>query len=152
MGGVWGAAWSDDRVDMLKKMAGDGMSATQIARELGQVTRNGVLGKLFRLKIPLAGKSAEKRAPARKGRNGHIARKISTRFEDAATDPKGIELPPDSSVDAIPFMDARAGQCRYPLGDPSSHDFRFCGSAVFDGHSWCPRHCQIVYRPRKAHA
>ncbi len=42
-------SWSDDRVELLKKMWGEGQSASQIAKELGGVTRNAVIGKVHRL-------------------------------------------------------------------------------------------------------
>ena len=42
-------AWTDDRVEILTKLWGEGLSASQIARELGDVTRNAVIGKVHRL-------------------------------------------------------------------------------------------------------
>ena len=42
-------SWSDERVELLKKMWGEGQSASQIAKELGGVTRNAVIGKVHRL-------------------------------------------------------------------------------------------------------
>ena len=44
-------AWTDDRVEILTKLWGEGLSASQIARELGDVTRNAVIGKVHRLGI-----------------------------------------------------------------------------------------------------
>ena len=42
-------SWTDERVELLKKMWGEGQSASQIAKELGGVTRNAVIGKVHRL-------------------------------------------------------------------------------------------------------
>ncbi len=42
-------SWTDERVDVLKKMWGEGQSASVIAKELGGVTRNAVIGKVHRL-------------------------------------------------------------------------------------------------------
>ena len=42
-------SWNDERVELLKKMWGEGQSASQIAKELGGVTRNAVIGKVHRL-------------------------------------------------------------------------------------------------------
>jgi GcrA cell cycle regulator len=44
-----GMSWTDERVELLKKMWGEGQSASQIAKELGGVTRNAVIGKVHRL-------------------------------------------------------------------------------------------------------
>ena len=42
-------AWTDERVDLLKKLWTEGLSASQIANRLGNVTRNAVIGKVHRL-------------------------------------------------------------------------------------------------------
>ena len=42
-------SWTDERVEVLKKMWGEGQSASVIAKELGGVTRNAVIGKVHRL-------------------------------------------------------------------------------------------------------
>ncbi|HEX9322035.1 MAG TPA: GcrA family cell cycle regulator, partial [Xanthobacteraceae bacterium] len=41
--------WTDERVELLKKLWADGLSASRIAAELGGVTRNAVIGKVHRL-------------------------------------------------------------------------------------------------------
>ena len=42
-------AWTDERVELLKKLWAEGLSASQIAGRLGSVTRNAVIGKVHRL-------------------------------------------------------------------------------------------------------
>ena len=42
-------SWTDERVETLKRMWSDGQSASAIAKELGGVTRNAVIGKVHRL-------------------------------------------------------------------------------------------------------
>ncbi|WP_304437865.1 GcrA family cell cycle regulator, partial [Gemmobacter sp. LW-1] len=42
-------SWTDERVETLKRMWSEGQSASQIAKELGGVTRNAVIGKVHRL-------------------------------------------------------------------------------------------------------
>src|ERR1041385_7953064 len=51
--------WTDDRVELIKKLWGDGLSASQIAGELGGITRNAVIGKVHRL-----GLSGRAKAPS----------------------------------------------------------------------------------------
>ena len=51
--------WTEDRVTLLKKLWTDGLSASQIAKQLGGVTRNAVIGKVHRL--GLAGRAAPSR-------------------------------------------------------------------------------------------
>ena len=57
-------SWTDERVELLKKLWTDGLSASQIAAQLGGVTRNAVIGKVHRLN--LSGRA--KPPPARRGR------------------------------------------------------------------------------------
>jgi len=45
-------SWTDERIETLKKMWDSGMTATQIAEELGGVSRNAVIGKAHRLGLP----------------------------------------------------------------------------------------------------
>jgi len=54
-----GNGWTDVRVELLKKLQIDGLSASQIAAELGQITRNAIIGKLKRM--GLGGKYARSR-------------------------------------------------------------------------------------------
>jgi len=42
-------SWTDERIDQLKRLWGQGMTASQIADELGGVSRNAVIGKAHRL-------------------------------------------------------------------------------------------------------
>lgn len=48
----WSTRWTDERVETLKRMWGEGQSASQIAKELGGVTRNAVIGKAHRIGMP----------------------------------------------------------------------------------------------------
>ncbi|MGO8972154.1 MAG: GcrA family cell cycle regulator, partial [Steroidobacteraceae bacterium] len=51
-------SWTDERVELLKKLWSDGLSASQIAAELGGITRNAVIGKVHRLGLSGRAKSA----------------------------------------------------------------------------------------------
>src|SRR5215468_3309507 len=53
------ASWTDERVELLRKLWSDGLSASQIAAELGGITRNAVIGKVHRL-----GLSGRAKAPS----------------------------------------------------------------------------------------
>ena len=66
--------WTDERVELLKKLWADGLSASQIAGELGGITRNAVIGKVHRLGLSGRAKSPSSSAPrARKPRSAHDA-------------------------------------------------------------------------------
>src|SRR3954463_9470821 len=56
-------SWTDERVELLKKLWTDGLSASQIAAELGGITRNAVIGKVHRLGLAGRAKSPSSATP-----------------------------------------------------------------------------------------
>jgi GcrA cell cycle regulator len=48
------------------------------------------------------------------------------------------------------FEDIRESVCRWPLGDPRSGDFAYCGLQPVEGQSYCAGHCRMAYRPLQA--
>ena len=68
--------WTDERVELLKKLWADGLSASQIAAELGGITRNAVIGKVHRLGLSGRAKSPSSASPRpRKARtSSHMMR------------------------------------------------------------------------------
>ena len=59
-------SWTDERVELLKKLWGEGQSASQIAKELGGVTRNAVIGKVHRLGLSNRASSSSKTETSQK--------------------------------------------------------------------------------------
>lgn len=47
----------------------------------------------------------------------------------------------------VTIMELRESMCRWPIGDPSSPDFRFCGACSPMGVPYCTEHAQIAYQP-----
>ena len=159
-----GATWTDERVELLKKLWSDGLSASQIAAELGNVTRNAVIGKVHRL--GLSGRAKDKAAPAAQ-RPRKPARTPSApapimpaergNVLVAPVPPVAvIEETPEAVVDdevAIPMservtiMDLRESMCRWPMGDPTKPEFRFCGARSITGLPYCTHHARIAYQP-----
>ncbi len=162
-------SWNDERVELLRKLWQDGLSASQIASELGNVTRNAVIGKVHRL--GLSGRAKTTTAPVQRPRN-----KVSKPIIAAASKPLvfhgsrgGAALAPvvmndveeEVFVDAQPanatvvipmtkrvsIMELREGVCRWPLGDPMNPDFAFCGNDCGIGATYCTYHASIAFQP-----
>src|SRR5450755_2670444 len=95
-------SWTDERVALLTKLWADGLSASQIAAELGGITRNAVIGKVHRLGLSGRAKSASSAAPRqRKARTGtHMMRvgRASVRGNTALAHAYEVE------VDATPEL------------------------------------------------
>src|SRR5262245_51840909 len=56
-------SWTDERVEQLKRLWSEGLSASQIAAELGGITRNAVIGKVHRLGLSGRAKAPSSAAP-----------------------------------------------------------------------------------------
>ena len=67
-------SWTDERVELLKKLWADGLSASQIAGELGGITRNAVIGKVHRLGLSGRAKSPSSSAPRARKPRTHMMR------------------------------------------------------------------------------
>jgi GcrA cell cycle regulator len=160
-----GVTWTDERVELLKKLWSDGLSASQIAAELGNVTRNAVIGKVHRL--GLSGRAKDKaastpqrprkasRAPSAPAPITPVSRSnvvIAPLPHPAALEEKGTEVLADEDM-AIPMservtiMDLRESMCRWPMGDPTKPEFRFCGARSITGLPYCNHHARIAYQP-----
>ncbi len=158
------ATWTEDRVEMLKKLWAEGLSASQIATRLGGVTRNAVIGKVHRL--GLSGRvtpsrnsrprASKPRQPSHPGRvnsyrsAGATALKTETAAQTAPLpepEPaplREVQIPPGERATILTLSEKT---CRWPIGDPSSDEFHFCGRNPSAKMPYCPEHCQIAYQP-----
>lgn len=158
-------AWTEDRVETLKKLWADGLSASQIAKQLGGVTRNAVIGKVHRL--GLSGRAAPSR-PARRPAPRPAPRPATAKPVIAKTAPQSAPVkakPAAAEAKSAPLMapkDAaklpngeyatvltlREGMCKWPIGDPTDTEFRFCGRHSGVGNAYCEAHAQLAYQPQ----
>jgi len=187
-------SWTDERVELLKKMWGEGQSASQIAKELGGVTRNAVIGKVHRLglsnratKTDAKPKAEAKPKPAPKPKAAAkpaAEPKTEPKPEPqttSATPPKpamsparkaiipaGQPLPPQPSANEISpealakvneveksakkltLMELTERTCKWPVGDPATDDFWFCGLPVQAGKPYCEAHVGVAFQPMSA--
>jgi GcrA cell cycle regulator len=157
-------AWNDERVELLKKLWSEGLSASQIAGRLGGVTRNAVIGKVHRL--GLSGRATTSRMkshrPRARANNAATARRMQqkTRFAPQGNPALRALYQPEaepftSSVEelVIPLKERRTIQtltecsCRWPIGDPQAADFHFCGKNKVAGLPYCEFHARRAFQP-----
>jgi len=156
-------AWTDERVEALKKLWAEGLSASQIAKQLGGVTRNAVIGKVHRL--GLSGRATPSR-PARRATKP--SRPRTTASSPAAAAPRAPR-PAASAPAAAPkpaaaapvepavlpsgelatVLTLRDSMCKWPIGDPASSSFRFCGRKTGAGGAYCEGHSEMAYQPNQ---
>ena len=158
-------SWTEERVERLSRLWLEGRSASQIAGELGEgVTRNAVIGKVHRL--GLSGRDpAPVEAPQVHVKATLPAEQIALPplLEEFVSDIELLPAPPPISIDlhalraasdvVIPLSDRvtilelGATMCRWPLGDPTSAEFRFCGCRSLNSSPYCAEHARVAFQP-----
>ncbi|MCB1347960.1 MAG: GcrA family cell cycle regulator [Paracoccaceae bacterium] len=187
-------SWTEERVETLKRMWAEGQSASQIAKELGGVTRNAVIGKVHRLGLSNraggtatapAAKPAAKEKPAKA--TAKPVKPTGKKTEPAEAEPAveaepvaeapapvparkpiipaGQPLPPQPSANEISpealetvrevektakrltLMELTERTCKWPIGDPATDDFWFCGLPVQQGKPYCEAHVGVAFQP-----
>lgn len=196
-------SWTDERVETLKRMWAEGQSASAIAKELGGVTRNAVIGKVHRLGLsnradepeqtvapapePVLGAEVEKKVD-RKPAPAAPAARPEPQPEAAAPAPvveedepvtqpaftpalrrpivpAGQPLPPQPSANEISpealasvrevekrarklsLMELTERTCKWPIGDPATDKFWFCGLPSQSGKPYCEAHVGVAFQP-----
>ena len=159
-------SWTDDRVARLSKLWAEGLSASQIAADLGGVTRNAVIGKVHRLGLsgrvkPASGGSKPRRKPSAP-RAKYI--RNSSRIAGGARTAGGTALKtgPDGEVAlrerpvediVVPIsrqlnlMQLTDTTCKWPTGDPTMPGFSFCGHKSADDKPYCEFHSKLAFQP-----
>ncbi len=128
-------SWTDDRVTLLKQLWGEGKTAAEIAKVLGDgITRNAVIGKAHRLKL---------------------SSRLSPIQQNTVKKPKGDAAPraprpqiklPEFKGKSLNLIDLSNNMCRWPSGDPKEENFSFCGCEVVPGLPYCATHASIAYQ------
>lgn len=142
------ATWTTERVALLKNGIAAGLSCAQIAREIG-VSRNAVIGKANRL-----GLSRVKSATAGQGRRAGVPNGARTRIAASQrtlravwAEPESFAQAPQPSANRCSLFELQQWHCRWPMGDPASENFGFCGCKPAGDLPYCPAHARMAYRP-----
>lgn len=145
--------WTDERVDLLKKLWQDGLSASQISKQLGGVTRNAVIGKVHRL--GLSGRGAPSKPQRATFKSPRPVRPRTPRpvrpqrpaavAQDRRTALRYVDEGPGTAT----CLTLGAHMCKWPIGDPLADGFTYCGDQADDG-PYCLTHSQVAYQPASA--
>lgn len=158
-------SWTDDRVDILKKLWQEGLSASQIAGRLGGVTRNAVIGKVHRL--GLSGRATTSRMKSSRPRaRAATARRAQQKppnfrqlgnpafrglyqsdVEPFVPAPEEIDIP---LAERKNLQDLMENDCRWPIGDPQHDEFHFCNRGKVPGLPYCEFHAKRAFQPPQA--
>jgi len=137
-------SWTDDRIEQLKSLWTEGLSASHIAKVMGGISRNAVIGKVHRL--GLAG-----RVGAPRGERIRLPSAPRAAMRAHVQQPSVVEEEPivldDGSFATVLTINDR--MCRWPIGDPSEHEFHFCGRKPKPGSPYCEAHARKAYQPQQ---
>ncbi len=153
-------SWTDERVDLLKKLWSEGLSASQIAGRLGSVTRNAVIGKVHRLGLSGRATTSRMKTHRPRTRMANVKRPTNKpRFVQSGNpavralymDAEAYVPPAEELV--IPLAERKSIQtltecsCRWPIGDPQAADFHFCGRNKVPLLPYCEVHARRAFQP-----
>ncbi len=154
--------WTEERVAELKKLWAEGHSASQIAKRLGSVTRNAVIGKVHRL--GLSGRATPSRPvkrpprlarpkPQPMPRQGNVRGAVAVReatqpapLPEVETNIEPQRLP---NGDMVTVLTVKDSMCKWPIGDPAEATFGFCGHATQENSPYCAEHARVAFQPAK---
>lgn len=158
-------SWTEERVELLKRYWADGHTASEIAAKLGGTTRNAVIGKVHRLGLGgrrkeisrIGGGKGNKHLPGRAPQHSPPHNKKTRHRLDASThqttDLDAINQEFDKNrlaQGALTIAQLDRHHCRFPIGDPSTPDLRYCGADRLPGLPYCQHHADRAYQPPKA--
>jgi GcrA cell cycle regulator len=143
--------WNEERIEALAKMWREGLSASQVARQLGGVTRSAVIGKVHRLGI--AGRDTPTRPNVLGGRPSTRIRASAGGVRRATARPASTGLRAITrtvfevaATATIHTLTAHA--CRWPIGEPDQPGFGYCGRLRTSAGSYCDGHAAMAVRRR----
>lgn len=131
-------SWTEDRVTLLKKLWGEGRTAAEIAKELGGVTRNAVIGKAHRLK--LSNRVSPIQQNTKKSVKSAETKKPPSRTKAV------LKREEDIKIIGVSMAELKERMCRWPVGDPREPGFQFCGCDSVAGLPYCDDHAKIAYQ------
>lgn len=129
-------SWTDERVTLLKQLWGEGKTAAEIAKVLGDgITRNAVIGKAHRLKL------SSRLSPIQQ----NTSKKVKTEPAAPRLVKPAVRLP-EFRGKGVKMVDLDARSCRWPNGDPQEENFNFCGCEAIPGLPYCAEHSRVAYQ------
>ena len=152
-------SWTDDRIATLKQLWNGGHSASIIAVKLGGTTRSAVIGKVHRLGLEGRATTSSYRRPARprssspaptRSRKGRSpSRSLKLRASRPFRTPPPRRLPVLPELEPAPELPVTvqtltALTCNWPVGDPKTPAFHFCGRGKPVLKPYCAHHAAVA--------
>jgi GcrA cell cycle regulator len=149
--------WTDELTEQLTALFRQGLSCSKIASKIGGVTRNAVIGRLYRLGLRRGKMTARptlneyilspKKRNAGRRKNDFIcgglpSRRTAPGASSCQPIPRSQDGPEPPSRPLVSLSELEPAMCRFPYGDPREPSFGFCGEPN-DGSPYCPEHHRL---------
>ena len=140
-------SWTDEKVEKLKKLWGNGNTASQIAEIIGGISRNAVIGKAHRLnlsaKIKTRAATSNKNFESSMEENNNRSKKVrKSKFKSLLIE-KDFEPENPKQLEELD-----ENSCKWPIGHPDENNFYFCGRSSLKDFSYCKLHLLYAYQPK----
>jgi len=146
--------WTDEKVENLRVLLLQDLSASQLAERLGFGTRNAIIGKLKRLGLRLPNKQNQSgRSAKAKTKDEHLTRRRRLRIvlkEPVIEEVDFVDCSAQEYDMAIPaaqrktLLELNNHTCRWPVGNPGQAGFFFCGAITHQ--TYCKHHTKRALR------
>ena len=140
-------SWTEEKVEKLKKLWGNGNTASQIAEIIGGISRNAVIGKAHRLnlsaKIKTRVATSNKNFESSMEENNNRSKKVrKSKFKSLLIE-KDFEPENPKQLEELD-----ENSCKWPIGHPDENNFYFCGRSSLKDFSYCKLHLLYAYQPK----
>ena len=136
--------WGPDAIETLRALWAEGLSTAEIGRRMG-VSKNAVVGKAHRLNLPA------RPSPIRRDGASTPRPAVPRVAVRRSLPPRPVAPPPPPAPVAprpAPVRHvSRAGlrSCSWPIGEPGTRGFHFCGCEALPGKPYCAEHAAVAY-------
>ena len=153
--------WNDETIARIRALWSEGHSTAEIGRRMG-ISKNAVVGKAHRLSLPARPSPIRRGTGDRPATTRPAIRRVTgptlpalqsvARPAQAAPQPAPAGFAPATkapvvlrTVPAQPRPSGRISSCCWPLGEPGTPEFRFCGDPTMPAKPYCDEHAALAY-------